>query len=269
MLKKTLKSVFNKLILLNLIIIMIIIMIGLLGLNFYLESYTLHNIEITVPDLRNFSINEVKPLLENRKLRYNIIDSNYESSKAAFVILDQKPKPNTKVKENRRIYLTINAKNPPQVKLPMLLDQSHRIAIEQLKISGLKADSLIYRPHFARDAVIGIMYKGSIIKEGEILNKGSSVNLIVGMGTSKEKVAVPNLSGLTVLMADELLMSNSLNLGRVFYDESIEDTISAQIYKQRPPDTMTNGKKLKLNLGRVIDVWLTQELKFDSTKIDN
>ena len=251
MLKKTLQSIFSKLVILNLIIILIVSMIGLLSLNFYLDNYTLHNIEITVPDLSDFTIDEVKPILENRKLRYNIIDSNYESSKAAFVILDQNPKPKTKVKENRRIYLTINAKNPPQVKLPHLLDQSHRIAIEQLKISGLKADSLIYRPHFARDAVIGVLYKGKEINEGEILNKGSSVNLIVGMGTSKEKVAVPYLKGLTVSQADELLMSNSLNLGRVFFDDNIKDTISAQIYKQRPPDTLGNGTKVKLNLGKV------------------
>ena len=265
MLKKILRSIFSKLVILNLIIILIISMIGLLSLNFYLDNYTLHNIEITVPDLRNFSIDEVTPLLENRKLRFNVIDSNYESSKAAYVILDQNPKPNTKVKENRRIYLTINAKNPPKVKLPNLLDQSHRIAIEQLKISGLKADSLIYRPHFARDAVIGVMYKGSLINDGEILIKGSSVNLIVGMGTSKEKVIVPNLSGLTALQADELLMANSLNLGKVFYDDTIVDTVSAQIYKQRPPDILGNGKKVKLNLGKVIDVWLTQEVEIDST----
>ena len=78
MLKKILRSIFSKLVILNLIIILIISMIGLLSLNFYLDNYTLHNIEITVPDLRNFTVNEVKPLLENRKLRYNVIDSNYE-----------------------------------------------------------------------------------------------------------------------------------------------------------------------------------------------
>lgn len=269
MLKKTIKAIFSKLVLLNIIIVLIISMIGLLSLNFYLDKYTLHNIEITVPDLSNFTIEEVKPLLENRKLRFNVIDSNYESTKAAFVILDQNPKPNTKVKENRRIYLTINAKNPPQVKLPNLLDQSHRIAIEQLKINGLKADSLIYKPHFARDAVIGIMYKGKMINEGEVLNKGSSVNLVVGMGTSKEKVAVPNLSGLTINQADELLMSNSLNLGRVFYDDTIEDTLTAQIFNQRPLDTLENGTKVKLNLGKVIDIWLTQKLEIDSVENDN
>ena len=108
-----------------------------------------------------------------------------------------------------------------------------------------------------------------MINEGEVLNKGSSVNLVVGMGTSKEKVAVPNLSGLTISQADELLMSNSLNLGRVFYDDTIEDTLTAQIFNQRPLDTLENGTKVKLNLGKVIDIWLTQKLEIDSVENDN
>ena len=48
----------------------------------------------------------------------------------------------------------------------------------------------------------------------------------------------------------------------IYYDDTIDDTISAQIYKQRPPDTLGDGTKVKLNLGKVIDIWLTQEFIF-------
>lgn len=269
MLKEFINIVFNKAFFVNTIIVVCFSLIGLMTLNFYLDKYTLHDMEITVPDLKDYSMEEMEPILENRRLRFSILDSSYVKGKAPNVILDQNPVPGSKVKENRQIYLTVNAKNPPKVKLPNVLDQSHRIAIEQLKVVGLSTDSLVYRPHFARDAVIGVLYEGKKIKEGIDLIKGSSLTLIVGMGTSKERVNVPALKGLTIDQADELLMSNSLNLGRIKYDDTIEDTITAQIINQWPKDTLDDGSKTKLNLGSVINIWVTQEVVLDSTDTDD
>tara|TARA_Y100001954_G_scaffold206292_1_gene228881 strand:- start:196 stop:1023 length:828 start_codon:yes stop_codon:yes gene_type:complete len=269
MFKNIIKLVFHKLVLINISIIATVLALILIMLNFYLDSYTLNGKEITVPDLADYSVDEIEPILKNRKLRYNITDSAYVKGKAPFVILDQNPEAGSKVKENRQIYITVNAKNPPKVELPNILDQSHRIAIEQLKVVGLKTDSLIYRPHFARDAVIAVLFNNSKISAGFELIKGSEVSLVVGMGTSNEKVNVPNLKGLTVFQADELLMSNSLNLGKVRYDDSIEDTSSAQISNQYPKDTLSDGTKTKLNLGSVINIWVTQKVEIDTSSIDN
>ena len=163
MLKDIVNIVFNKVFLVNIIVVICFVLVGLMALNFYLDKYTLHDMEITVPDLRDYTMEEMEPILENRRLRFSILDSSYVRGKAPHVILDQNPSPGSKVKENRQIYLTVNAKNPPKVKLPNVLDQSHRIAIEQLKVVGLRTDSLVYRPHFARDAVIGVLYEGKKI----------------------------------------------------------------------------------------------------------
>jgi len=265
MFKNIIKLLFHRAVLINVSVIASVTALLLIMLNFYLDSYTLNGKEITVPDLADYSIEEIEPILKNRKLRYNIMDSSYVNGKAPLVILDQNPKAGSKVKENRQIYITVNAKNPPKVELPNILDQSHRIAIEQLKVVGLKTDSLIYRPHFARDAVISVLFKGSKINEGDELIKGSEVSLVVGMGTSNEKVNVPSLKGLTILQADELLMSNSLNLGKIRYDDSIEDSSSAQISNQYPRDTSYDGTKTKLNLGSVINIWVTQKIEIDTT----
>ena len=264
MLKVIIKFIFSKIFLKNLILFALAVILLTIISNYILDKYTLHNQEITVPDLNGLAIKEINEIIKNKKLRFEIVDSSYVKDKAPMSVLDQNPAANTKVKENRKIYVTINAINPPKVKLPNVIDQSSRIAIEQLKMVGLKVSELKYRPHFARDAVLSIVFKEKKIKPGTILIKGSELILVVGMGTSNVRVTVPDLKGLTIEEADETLLENSLNLGRIIYDETVVDTPFAEIISQNPTDTLDNGTRVKLTLGDIVDIWVTQEYKVDS-----
>ena len=142
-----------------------------------------------------------------------------------------------------------------------MVEKTTRRAIHYLESKGLKSGELIYVPDIARDRVLGLRVGDEEVEPGAMLEPGTVVDLIVGKGLSNERIRVPYLKFLTLEEAQMKLSLASLNMGVVFFDEEVEDSSSAVIYKQAPRAT----KVPKLELGSDVDLWLTN----DYTKIEN
>ena len=177
------------------------------------------------------------------------------------MVVKQDPKAFSKVKEDRKIYITINTSNPPMVSIPEMINWSVRSAKEELDILGLVYESNQPVPYLVPNVVRGIKHKGQLLKPGDKLPKGSSVDLLVSIGLkSKQKVPVPNLFGLTKDEAQSILVEHSLNLGHVEIDTNIvKDTPSARIFLQRPLDTLKGNIMNRMRIGGIVDVWLTND----------
>jgi beta-lactam-binding protein with PASTA domain len=230
-----------------------------------LDAYTLHGETIAVPSFKNLNKNNLDHFIQGKHLRYVIIDSSiYNPKRPKGVVIDQDPEPMTKVKDNRTIYLTINASLPQQIKMPNLVDVSFRQAEAILQTYGLKLGELIYKPDLAKNAVLGQQYRGKEIAPGTSIKKGSLINLILGDGLSRSEVTVPNLLNLTYEEAIAELKSNSLNTGSVLYDDD-DDTFGARVYKQRP----AHNSRKAVRLGESVDLFLTKSFhKIKSDTLD-
>src|ERR1700741_2634237 len=154
-LKDILSFLKTKVFLINLGIAVLMIALLLGFTNTILSSYTRHGESITVPNLKGQTPEQVQEFLKDKGLRFSIVDSVFDFKKAKGIVLDQDPQPDSKVKENRTIYLTVNAIMPPQVKMPNLVDVSYRQAEAILQTYGLKVGELIYKPDLAKNAVLG------------------------------------------------------------------------------------------------------------------
>jgi beta-lactam-binding protein with PASTA domain len=77
-------------------------------------------------------------------LNLKIVDSAYNAKKRPLTVLDQTPTANAKVKEGRTIYLTVNSRIPPMIKMPELKDASLKQAQMILESAGLNVGKLIY-----------------------------------------------------------------------------------------------------------------------------
>ena len=253
----------TKFFLLNLFL-SILLVIGLVMYVYrYLDDYTKHGESISVPDLRGMEPKKLSEFLGSKHLRYLIVDSVFDQKKQKGAVVDQDPEPNSKVKENRTVYLTVNATLPPQVKMPDLLDVSFRQAEAILQTYGLKTGELIYKQDLAKNAVLGQQYRGRDIKPGTMIKKGSSINLVLGDGLGNTMVQVPDLTHLTLLEALVVLKGSELNKGVVIADETVRDTSSARVYKQIP----ASGSGAMMNQGESIDLFVTsspEKLKRDS-----
>ena len=236
-------------------VVILLTIVGLFTLvSFILNSYTRHGEYLSVPDLSGLQIDDAIHLLTEKKLRYAISDSLYFEGKPKLSILEQNPAAKSKVKEGRVIYLTINSNSVPMVVLPNLLDVSLRQAEAMLSAVGLKMGKLIYKPDIAKDVVLGMQLYNASINAGQKISKGSTIDLVLGNGLEGESIPLPNLIGLTLQEANNLLASSSLSLGSVVYLGVIADSSAATIYKQNP----SFAEGATINGGQPIDLFLKQ-----------
>ncbi|WP_066628123.1 PASTA domain-containing protein [Labilibacter marinus] len=227
-----------------------------------LNIYTHHGENYATPDFSGLTETQFIDLVQQKKLRYKIIDSVHIDDLTPGIVVEQTPKPGSRVKENRTIFFTINAYSAEQIPMPQLVDFSLRNAQVTLESYGVRLGKLIYIPSEYTQLVLGQQYDGKPIEPGTLISKGSTIDLLVGKGLSNKKTDVPDLFGMTLEEARSYLLSNSLNVDAIIYDDSIptgEDSLRAFIWKQLPE--IESGKRLRL--GSSLDVWLT----IDSAKI--
>jgi beta-lactam-binding protein with PASTA domain len=251
------KKYFNKVLGYNILIALGVLIVLLLFVQSGLKSYTRHNESITVPDLRGSSFEQVKNILGGKNLDWQIMDSVYDMSKPPMSIIDQNPKPNSKVKEGRTIYITINATKAPNTELPDLIGRSSlKYAKMQLESYGLKVGELIYKPDPHLDAVIGMMVDGKNVTKKMKLPRGTVIDIILGNGLGDERISVPYLIGMPLNEAIFKMRGYSLNTGAIIADEGVSDTLGALIYKQIPD----YGEGHTIRIGEPIDLFVAKEL---------
>lgn len=149
----------------------------------YLPATTNHGETITVPDVRNQQVTDLEDILVGRNLRYEVnIDSGYSPNQEPLTVLDQFPKANAKVKENRKIYVTLNSRKSPLVRMPDLIDKSLKIAQITLESLNLKLGRREYVPDDHLNAIIRQLLDGQDVLPDELIPKGSTIDLKVGNG---------------------------------------------------------------------------------------
>lgn len=225
-----------------------------IGLMQYLKVFTRHGQEIEVPDLSDLHMDQIELILSEKSLRYQVIDSTYLAGKQPNLVYDQDPRPGSKVKEGRTIYLSITSSNTPKVKLPDLVDLSLRKATIDLKNLGLTLGELIMRPDIANNVVLEMQMNGGKVFPGRDVPKGTTIDLVVGIYNIDSLVAIPNLTGLTVEEARFYLSESALYLGRVSYEGTISDSSKALVVRQFPE---VDDEEL-INTMSYIDIWVAQ-----------
>ncbi len=242
-----------------LLITIVLIWITLISLRWY----THHGEELEVPDLYGMSIEEAGNKLEAEQLVFSIYDSIYNPKFAPGTVLDQRPLAGAVVKRKRNLFLTINANKPEQVRFPNLVDNSFRQAYELLITNGFQIGKLEYAENQFFNLVLFPKYNGDTIHAGSMVDKGASIDLVLGKGDNNGIIA-PNLIGKTNSQAKEKIILSNMNLGRIQFDQSINnhfDSIQSKVWKQYP--SFDNDQRIQP--GSKIDIWLTR----DSVKLQH
>ncbi len=149
----------------------------------WLKFTTNHGQQIEVPDLAKMTEEEAKEALSDLDLRYEIMDStNYNPGFPYKTVIEQLPKPGRFVKEDRKIYISINRSGYPMIEVPLVVGKTRRQAEPTLKAVGFKIGKIDYRKYIAKDEVLEIRHKGQKIESGDRLQKTSVIDLILGDG---------------------------------------------------------------------------------------
>jgi beta-lactam-binding protein with PASTA domain len=155
----------------------------------WLGSTTNHGEFVEVPDFSKMSVMDMRKAVEDASLRYEVLDSaNFNPDYPRFSIIDQDPIAGSKVKEDRKIYFTVNPSGYKKVTLPNVVQVTQRNAASMLRAVGLDVQRVTYIDQIGKDMVYYIKYKGKQVSPGEKLPKTSKVELVCGNGRVGERV---------------------------------------------------------------------------------
>ncbi|RIV19003.1 PASTA domain-containing protein [Fibrisoma montanum] len=240
----------------------ILALVGVLFLGFffvYLPFTTNHGQTITVPDVTKMSLNEVQTFLGDRNLRYEVTtDCTFVAGAEPLTVHAQYPRPNTKVKEGRKIYLTLIKRVPPSVGMPDLINLTYRSAELNLRSAGLEVGERKYVPDVAKNAVLGQFYNGKEIVAGTPVPKGAKIDLEIGDGLGSTIFEVPNVIGKPLDEAVTIIVGSDLKVGTKISVDDPEKEVGT-VVRQKPE--ARPGERIRV--GEKIDLWVVGPIEPD------
>ncbi|MEQ9229556.1 MAG: PASTA domain-containing protein, partial [Cyclobacteriaceae bacterium] len=246
----------------------IAVIIVLVFFYIFLPLTTNHGETITVPSVVNQHVDDLDNILNTRSLRYEVnVDSGYSDTQEPFTVLDQFPKANSKVKENRKIYVTLNSSKPPLVKMPDLIDKSLKIAEITLQSFGLKSGKKEYKPDLALNVILEQRLNGREVLAGEMIPKGSKIDLTIGDGYGNRTWEMYSYINQSLSDTRVTIAGSGLELGNVNY---VDDPISYIISKDQSGNTKIDTVTVSLGyvvrqlpragrtvrIGDAVDLWI-------------
>lgn len=189
--KNFLRFLTSKTFLLNLgLAVLVVVVLVVLSLQ-WLKQSTNHGEFVEVPDLSKLSVSEMRERVADAGLRYEVIDSaNYNPDYPRFAIIEQNPPAGNKVKDNRKIYVTVNPSGYRKVSVPNIIQVTRRNAASMLKAVGLEVQRVTYIDQLGKDMVYYIKHDGKQIKPGDKLPRTSAIELVCGNGEIPDKARV-------------------------------------------------------------------------------
>lgn len=237
----------------NLLLAFLIFAVLVAGAMIALNLGTRHNEEISVPDFCGMTLAEARETAAAAGIRVEVSDSVY-SRRDRGTVRSHNPAAGSKVKEGRRILLTVNAVNQKKVAMPNLVGYSARQAASELSTLGLVPGKLIYQPDMATNNVLSQLYRGRSVAPGSLVPAEAAIDLVIGLGTSDNETIIPDVTGQTALSATSVLHDYYLNVQSLHYSSKVktyEDSLAAVVYKQNPP-----ASEFPVELGTEVALYL-------------
>ncbi|MEX2436463.1 MAG: PASTA domain-containing protein [Balneolaceae bacterium] len=213
-----------------------------LVMNFIImPSYTNYNEGVTVPDVTKVSLEEAESMLTEYGLRHEVLDRRANSAYPANFIIDQSPSPLQIVKPNRKVYLTVNTEVSPKAVVPNVVNLSLRNAKIQLENYGLTVGTTSYESSRFRNTILR-----QSVAPGDTVDRGSVVNLAVSDGLGTRTVDVPDIIGLRLSDAQQLISRSGLRVKEIKFQPSREASPNTVLSFTPNVESLTEGATLTL-----------------------
>ena len=241
--RNLLKFIFSRAFLKHFLIILGFLLIVLISLLIWLRIYTNHGQELELPDYTNMAVEEVIKDAKKRQFVILVDDSTHIVGKKGGIILDQNPKPLAKVKENRKVYVTITKYQPDKIKLsdlPSLYGRNFNSKKRELNIMQINTRIKDYKYDLGEpNYILEAYYNGTqiISRDGKTPNieieKGGTIDFILSK-KSGGNIDLPNLRCMTIEQAVFMIETANLQLGAIRQNGQIVNTTTGFVVDQFP-----------------------------------
>jgi len=170
----------------TIIFMVVVVIILFYGLSKWMHYYTKHDQRIEVPNLEKLSTEEAQKVLSDANLTFYVLDSaSFNPKFPPKSVMSQNPSAGDFVKEQRKIYLTLNPSSYRKIAVPDVIGLTKRQVVIQLKSTGFKIGKELYIRDLGLDVVRSLEVNRRKIKTGDKLPKNTSIDLILGDGLQK------------------------------------------------------------------------------------
>jgi beta-lactam-binding protein with PASTA domain len=225
----TTRSTSSRLLKRSALILLCLVALFFLVDDLLMPRYVQQGKTIKVPNVVGLSVEEAIKLLADSGLVGKKSEERLDKQYPIGTIALQNPPPGANVKYGRGVYLTVSG-GEPRVLVPSLRGRSLRDAAFALERVGLSLGMIRYEPSSA--------FPANTIMEQEIPDStsvvsGTSINVVVSQGPSKEFVPVPSVVTKALTDGERLLLQAGLTIGKVVY-QSNSDLLPNTIIEQLP-----------------------------------
>jgi len=266
--KSFIAFIVSKAFLKQLLFILAFLVIVIVSLMIWLNVYTNHGQELVLPDYRDVHIDEAQKDAKKKKFVIVVDDSTHIVGRKGGEIFDQNPKPNSKVKENRKIYVTTTKYKPDKIKLsdlPILYGRNYDSKKRELNTLQIKTSIKDYKyDPFEPNHILEAHYKGQQIvsKERKVpdieIEKGGTIEFVLSK-KSGGTIELPNLRCMTLEQAIFMLESTNLQLGAIRENGVITNASTGYVVNQNP----SYGPGASITIGSTVELMISDEKPID------
>ena len=236
------------------------VLVGLALLsNWFLGCFTNHGESVQVDDFTGMDLSDAKRQGRDKDFAFEVLDSVWKEGKPSGIILSQTPKPLARVKEGRKIYVTVTGE-PESYRLPDIKLSAYEFDRYAKRIANFGVKSRVkervYDRKQAEGSILYFYHNGKKITEREVKSgyyvmPGDVLEFVVTEQLSNE-LQVPDLVCMNYSAAEFLVSSSNLIIGTVNEEGDISSQATAYVSRQDP----AAGQPVQM--GGQITVWLSQ-----------
>lgn len=215
------------------IAIIVVAILGLISGGLFITLGNIFGSEVLVPELVGSDIKNANEEIKNTGLKLIVIAEQFHDDFEKDIIISQDPVAGQNVKEGREIKVILS-KGQEEVRVPSVLGSNINDATLRIENEGLKVGNIqeIYDDKYSPGVIISQQPE-----MGKIVNRASEVNLIISKGKQPNRVAMPDLKGMTLEAAKKkteelgLIIKDvkKITSNEMFSDQIISQDISAGV----------------------------------------
>jgi serine/threonine protein kinase len=233
------RSVWLKLILFIIPMVLLILLISYLGRQIYDKHFVTEDVE--VPGLIGLFEDEASKMLYEKNLTLNVLERKHSDQEEGRIIY-QDPAEGIKIKPYSIVKVIVSL-GPETVIVPNVVGHSQRDAEIAVENAGLKLGKHEY---IDSDLPEGTVVRQSIDPNTEVV-EGTEIVLVISKGPKIELVQVGDYTGLKEDIARQLIDNDKLSVGKVTreYNDEYNEGL---VFRQSPDhgDTVEQDTKVDL-----------------------
>lgn len=200
--------------------------------------------ELRVPKIIGLTADEAKDAVEKLGLTYVVLGEE-ASDKPAGTIIAVFPSEGTAVKKESEVRVRIST-GPGEIEVPDVVKLGKSVAQDHIVTQGLKVGKIT--EDYSEEIEEGAVISTNPVAKTKV-KKGDTVDIVISKGSRIKKTQVPDLIGLTLKEAEQVLAVVNLKLGST--TAVITDDISrdGKIFNQSEPamTSVQENEKISVN----------------------